>query len=234
MKVGPSLDPASRMQLRSIILSASFVIASGLPAFAQAEHAALIDFNNGDKRSDGMVMWRTEQVKTSDGRDDLAIRADVDIPGRNLKLTMLLRRNLDPSVPASHLIELTFTVSPDFIDGGISNVFSTSLAPNEMSVAGAMLLGTTFKTRVDGQFVNALSEKPVDICHNLAALNDNAWLAVYFNGAKRKPGVFRPAVSDQSLWFSKGEAGQRTFDAVFAAWRKTSEVGARSAVCRPS
>jgi hypothetical protein len=72
----------------------------------------------------------------------------------------------------------------------------------------------TFKTRVDGQFANAFSENPVDICHNLAALNDNACLAVCFNGAKRKPGVFRPAVSDQSLWFSKGEAGQRTFDAV--------------------
>jgi len=33
------------------------------------------------------------------------------------------------------------------------------------------------------------------------------------------------------LWFSKGETGQRTFDAVFAAWRKTSEAGAGSAVC---
>ena len=94
------------MQLRSIIFSALFVIAFGLPAFAQSERAALIDFNSGDKRSDGTVVWRTEQVKTSDGRDDLAIRADVEIPGRNLKLTMLLRRNLDPSVPASHLIEL--------------------------------------------------------------------------------------------------------------------------------
>jgi hypothetical protein len=233
-EVGPSLNPTSRMQLRSIIFSALFIIDFGLPAFAQSERALLIDFNNGDKRSDGTVAWHTEQVKTSDGRDDLAIRADVDIPGRNLKLTMLLRRNLDPSVPASHLIELTFTVPPDFIDGGMGNVFSTLLEPNEMSVAGAMLLGTTFKTHVDGQFVNALSDKPVDICQNLAALNDNIWLAVYFNGAKRKPNVFRPAVSDQSLWFSKGETGQRVFDAVFAAWEKTSEAGARSAVCRPS
>ena len=222
------------MQLRSIIFSALLIIASGLPAFAKSERAVLIDFNNGDKRSDGTVVWSTEHVKTYDGRDDLAIRADVDIPSRNLKLTMLLRRNLDPSVPASHLIELTFTVPPDFTDGGIGNVFSMLLAPNEMSAAGAMLLGTAFKTRVDGQFVNALSDKPVDICQNLAALNDNAWLAVYFDGAKRKPNVFRPAVSDQSLWFSKGETGRRVFDAVFVAWEKASEAGAGSAVCHPS
>src|ERR1700759_2197843 len=108
MKSGPSLDPASRMQLRSII-SALFLIAFALPAAAQSEPAALIDFNHGDKRSAGTVAWRTEQVTTPDGHDDLAIRADVDIPGQNLKLTWVLRRNLDSSVPASHLIELTFT-----------------------------------------------------------------------------------------------------------------------------
>jgi hypothetical protein len=179
-------------------------------------------------------VWRTEQIKTSDGRDDLAIRADVDIPSRNLKMTMLLRRNRDPSLPASHLVEQTFTVPPDFIDGGIVNVFGTVLAPNEMSAAGTMLLGTTFKTDVDGQFVNALSDKPVDICENLAALNNNAWLAVYFDGAKRKPGVGRSAVSDQSLWFSKGEAGRQVFDAVSAAWEKIAEAGARNVVCHPS
>jgi hypothetical protein len=223
------------MQLRSIIFSALFIIAFGLPAIAQSERAVLIDFNNGDRRSDGTVVWHTEQVKTSDGRDDIAIRADVDIPGRNLKLTMLLRRNLDPSVPASHLIELTFAVPPDFIDGGMGNVFFMFLEPNEMSVAGDALMGKTFKTRVDGQYVEWLSDKPADICHNLATLNDNLWLAVYINGAKR-PRVTTlpdyPAVSDQSLWFSKGEAGQRVFDAVFAAWEKTSEAGARSAVCQ--
>ncbi|WMT71918.1 hypothetical protein [Bradyrhizobium sp. Ash2021] len=233
-EVGPSPKPASCMQLRSFILSVLFMIAFGLPAIAQSERAALVDFNNGDKRSDGTVAWRTEQVKTSDGRDDLAIRADVDIPGRNLKLTMTLRRNLDPSVPASHLIELTFTVPPDFIDGGMGDAFFMFLGPKEMSVAGGGLLGSSFKTRVDGQYVEALSDKPDDICRNLAALNENAWLAVYINGAKRKPGVFRPAVSDQSLWFSKGEAGQRVFDAAFAAWEKTSEAGARSTVCHPS
>jgi photosystem II stability/assembly factor-like uncharacterized protein len=90
--------------------------------------------------------------------------------------------------------------------------------------------GTLYKTQVDGQYVEALSEKPVDICKNLAALNDNGWLAVYLNGAKRKPNVWRPAISDQSLWFSKGDAGQRVFD----AWEKPPQAGAREAVCHPS
>lgn len=225
------------MSFRSIIFSALFIIAFGPPALTQSERAALIDFNNGDKRSDGTVVWRTEQVKTSDGRDDLGIRADVDIPGRNLKMTILLRRNLDPSVRASHLIKLTFTVPPDFIDSGLGDVFFMFLEPNEMSAAGVALMGVTFKTRVDGQYVEWLSDKPADICHNIVTLNDNLWLAVYINGAKR-PRVTTlpkyPAFFDQSLWLSKGETGQRVFDAVFAAWEKTPEAGARSAVRHPS
>jgi hypothetical protein len=223
------------MQLRAIIFSALFTIGLGLPTLAQSESAALIDFNNGDKRSDGVVVWRTEKVKHSDNRDDLAIRADVDIPGQKLKLTMLLRRNLDPAVSASHLIELTFTTPVDFIDGGgLGNTLGVMLEPNEMSVSGLMLLGRSHKGRLDGTYVHELSDKPADICENLAAMSNNAWLAVYLNGARRKPNVFRPAITDQSLWFSKGETGHRVFDAVFAAWEKTPEAGARSAVCHPS
>jgi len=63
-EVGPSLNPASRMQLRSIIFAALFMIAFALPALAASERAALVEFNNGGKRSDGTVAWRTEQVKT--------------------------------------------------------------------------------------------------------------------------------------------------------------------------
>ncbi len=225
------------MQLRSIILSASFLIAFGVPGLAQSNLASLIDFNHGDERSDGTVVWRTEQVKTPDGRDDLAIRADVDIPRRNMKLSMSLRRNLDPTIPASHLIELNFTAPTDFIDGsGLGSAIAMMAEPKEMSVGegGLTLWGTLYKMQADGQYVDALSDKPHDICENLAALKDNAWLAVYLNGAKRRPNVFLPAVSDQSLWFSKGETGQRVFTDVFAAWEKTPEPGARGAVCHLS
>ena len=223
------------MQFRSIIFPALFIVVPPLSGIAHSEPAALVDFNNGDRRSAGTVAWRTEEVRTADGRDDLAIRADVDIPGSNLKLTMLLRRNLDPAVPASHLIDLAFSVPPDFIDGsGLGYAGNLVMTPNEMSGKGAVLLGRWQGTRIDGRYMEELSDRPADICYNVAALNDNAWLAVYLNGAKRKPNVFRPAISDQSLWFSKGETGQRVFEAVFAAWEKRPEAGARSAVCHPS
>jgi hypothetical protein len=103
-----------------------------------------------------------------------------------------------------------------------------------MSVAGVILAGKSYKTATAGLYVQELSDKPADTCANSAALNGNPWLAVYLNGARRKPNVFRPAVSDQSLWFSKGETGQKVFDAVLAAWEKATRAGAGSAACQPS
>ena len=42
----------------------------------------------------GSVVWRTEQVKAVGGqKPDLAVRADIDIPARRLKMTIAFRRN---------------------------------------------------------------------------------------------------------------------------------------------
>jgi hypothetical protein len=69
------------------------------------------------------------------------------------------------------------------------------------------------------------------VAHRRGLLSDNPWLSAAFNGAKPRR---RPGLPDQSLWFSKGETGQRVFDAVFAAWEKTPEAGAKTAICQPS
>lgn len=50
------------------------------------------------------------------------MRANVDIPLRKFKITLLLKRNLDISLPASRVVELTFHLLPDFAGGGIGNV----------------------------------------------------------------------------------------------------------------
>jgi hypothetical protein len=221
------------MKFRSIVFYTLFTIAFALPTIAHSETASLVDFNDADKRSEGTVTWRTEQVKTPDGGDDLAIRADVDIPGPGLKLKMVLRRNFDPATPASHVIELSFTVPPTLMDGSLSMVHPVMMVPAEMSIRGKPVWGPVYKTNVDGLFLQALSVKPEEICENLAALNNYAWLTVYVDGAKRKPKVFGP-IADQTLWISKGESGQQVFDAVFAAWEKAPGPAERTVVCQPS
>jgi hypothetical protein len=83
--------------------------------------AVLYDEDPSNPRGEqyvGSVVWRTEVVKTAGQPDDVAVHADIDIPPRKLKATMSLKRNLDKSLPATHVIELTFRLPPDFVGGG--------------------------------------------------------------------------------------------------------------------
>jgi hypothetical protein len=51
-----------------------------------------------------------------------AARADIEIPALNISIRWSLRRNDDRRLPASHTVEIVFTLPPDFPHGGISNV----------------------------------------------------------------------------------------------------------------
>src|SRR5258707_1203625 len=91
----------------------------------------------------GSVVWKVEPADSA-GEHNIAIRAEIDIPVRGLKLTMLLRRNSDPSLPASHTIEMTFSVPSDFADRGIGNVPGLMLKSSEKAI-GTPLQAVTVK-----------------------------------------------------------------------------------------
>ena len=72
----------------------------------------------GGKASAGTAMWRTEQVDGPAGPGtETAVRADILIPERGLKMTMSFRRNTDARLPATHTVDLIFTLPPDFAGG---------------------------------------------------------------------------------------------------------------------
>jgi hypothetical protein len=211
------------MKFRSILLAAAFIGATALPAIAQSGRAVLIEWDdnkrpseNVEKRSEGSVVWRTEHVKSADGRDEAFVRADVDIPSRNLKLTMSVRRNLDPSVQASHLIDMKFTVAPDYVHSGLGEVFGVFAKETEgEKPAPEVLQGTTDKTNVAGVYVAAVW----NTCKNMALLKDDPWLAVYFK---------RTLVPTAYLLIEKGQAA---FDTAFAEWEKGEGPAAKSPAC---
>jgi hypothetical protein len=79
------------------------------------------------------------------------VRADVDIPLRKFKITLLLKRNLDISPPTSHVVKLTFHLLPDFAGGGIGNVPGILTKSDELA-RGTALAGLSVKV-TDGFFV---------------------------------------------------------------------------------
>jgi hypothetical protein len=65
------------------------------------------------KRYAGSAEWRTEVVPPDPGqKQQVAARADIEIPAQNISIRWSLRRNDNKALPASHTIEMMFTLPP--------------------------------------------------------------------------------------------------------------------------
>jgi len=163
-----------------------------------------IDPTGQRKRYDGSVSWRTEITTTA---PKVEIKADAEIPEKHISVALLLRRNVDPSFPASHVLELKFSPVSDMSYGEISSVPGLAMKPNdEASAVRLMVQGATISP---GFFLLALSGAAADIDLNLKLLKEQPWLMipiVYSNGNRA------------TLNFNKGASGERVFNQAFVAW----------------
>ncbi|MFC3691260.1 hypothetical protein [Chenggangzhangella methanolivorans] len=162
--------------------------------------------------SQGTVTWRTESV--SGGPDqalETALRGDIDIPGRKLRATLTIRRNADATLPASHTIEIQFTLPEDFPNAGISNVPGVLMKADE-AARGAAVSGLSVRV-TSGFFLIGLSNMDTERSVNEQLLRDRGWIDIpilYDNG--------RRAV----LTLEKGTPGSQAFQEAFSAWRSAS------------
>ncbi len=160
------------------------------------------------KRYEGTVVWRTDQIAGAAGQPpDLAIRADVDVPDRKLKMTLTIRRNNDASLPASHTAELTFTLPPDFNGGGVANVPGVLMKSNEQT-KGVPLAGLAVKV-TDGFFLVGLSNVDADKTRNIQLLKERSWFDIPLVYTNQRRAI---------LAVEKGAPGERAFNEAFAAW----------------
>jgi hypothetical protein len=162
------------------------------------------------KRYAGSAIWRTEMVSPGAGRaPELAVRADVEIPERGITMTWSLRRNTDPSLPASHTVEIMFKLPKDFAPGGISNVPGMLMKQGE-EARGIPIAGMAVKV-TNGYFLIGLSAVEADKDRNIQLLKERPWfdiMLVYNNN--------RRAI----LAIEKGAPGEAVFEQAFAAWAK--------------
>ena len=181
------------------------------PAAAVAQKVVLYDEDPNDpqgKRYVGSALWRTETVSPGPGlAPELAVRADIEIPERKLRMTWSLRRNTDKALPASHTIEIMFTLPADFPEGGIGNVPGVLMKQNEQA-RGVPLAGLAVKV-TDGYFLIGLSAVDVDLQRNIQLLKERDWfdIPVVYTSGKRA-----------ILAMEKGTPGTRAFEEAFRAW----------------
>jgi hypothetical protein len=152
----------------------------------------------------GTVVWHGD---TPAPPDLPAIRGEVLIPGR-LTMTLLLRRNTDLQVNATHTIEIALNPQAQAAHGqvvGLNGLFMT-LA---QGARGNPLIGSHVTT-ADNHFLYRLSTFPGDMQRNIALLR-NAWLYV--------PIIYEDG-HHAALSLAKGTAGARIFNDAIAAWEK--------------
>lgn len=181
------------------------------PTAAVAQKVVLYDEDPNDpqgKRYVGSALWRTETVSPGPGlAPELAVRADIEIPERKLRMTWSLRRNTDKALPASHTIEILFTLPADFPEGGIGNVPGVLMKQNEQA-RGVPLAGLAVKV-TNGYFLIGLSAVDVDLQRNIQLLKERDWfdIPVVYTSGKRA-----------ILAMEKGTPGTRAFEEAFRAW----------------
>ena len=160
------------------------------------------------KRYVGTAVWRLKSIPPAAGKPpDLAIRADIEIPEQKISARWSLRRNDDKSLPASHTVEVMFTLPPDFPHKGITNIPGVLMKQSE-STRGVPLAGLAVKV-TNNFFLIGLSSVDADRQRNIQLLKERAWFdipLVYEDG--------RRAI----LAIEKGTPGERAFTKAFEAW----------------
>jgi len=209
----PAETPAGRPKITDRIgaTNDSTATSATAPAAAVAQKVVLYDEDSTDpqgKRYVGSAVWRTETVSPGAGlAPELAIRADVEIPERRMRMTWSLRRNTDKALPASHTIEIMFTLPSDFSEGGIANVPGILMKQNEQA-RGLPLAGLSVKV-TNNYFLIGLSAVTVDQQRNVELLKDRDWfdIPIVYTSGKRA-----------ILAVEKGTPGARAFAESFKAW----------------
>ena len=157
----------------------------------------------------GAVVWSA--VQDSPGADqpvEAAIRGEVNIPDKGVKLTLTIKRNGDKTLPASHIIELAFTVSDDFPGGSVDGVQRVTFKDTEQA-PGNPLVGVPANFG-DGFFLIALTDEKSAVENNLALMSRQSWIDIpltYKSGRRALISI------------EKGIPGDKVFQEVFKAWQ---------------
>jgi len=181
------------------------VAVGGLKAMLIEAEAPDVARTSGDTVIPATINWQLVE----DGAEGPEIRADLNVLARGMTVNLVIRRNTDPNLPASHLIEVTTDTPAEFPGKGIRNVPGLALKPGEKE-AGEPLSAAAVPV-ADGIFWIAPYTTEPEVSRNLWLLKERPWIdlpMVYESGQRA------------ILTFEKGQEGTEIFNRAFAAWEQ--------------
>lgn len=157
----------------------------------------------------GSSKWEMVSESIGGGTPEPIVRATIEVPERSVTTTIIIRRNRDEALPASHLIEVAFELPVNFPAGGITNLPGMIMKTTE-GARGDALIGASARVS-DGLFWIALSSSEADQKVNLGLLRDRGWidLPILYNNGRRA-----------ILTIEKGSEGAKAINDAIDAWAK--------------
>lgn len=162
----------------------------------------------------GTVTWELKQENTGTAVSEPVIEGVMNVPDAGLSGVITFRRNDDSSLPASHLIDIAFTLGDNFQGGAVDNVQRISLKNTE-AARGDPLIAVSAKI-TDDLYMLALNDFDQARGQNLALLAERNWIDIpitYRNGRRAL------------LTLEKGTTGMAIFDRAVQEWQALGDIG---------
>jgi hypothetical protein len=138
----------------------------------------------------------------------VAVKAEADIPDLKMHATMTLRKNTDPTLQATHTIDLKFSFAEGAPITGFKDVGLPQMRKEDSTAAEAL---TSVKVKIsDTYFLIALAKGESDTARNLDLMQTRAWFD------------FPLLLNDERIAkvvFQKSPEGQAMLDKAFEAWK---------------
>ena len=139
----------------------------------------------------------------------IGVKAEIDVPDLKLHATMIMRKNFDASLPASHTIDLRVTFDPSSPIKGIKDIALPLMRRDDPPAADAadrragedqrQLFPDRARPRADA-----------DVTHNIQEIGERGWFD------------FPMQLDDDriaKLTFEKGADGEKIVAQALAAWK---------------
>ena len=162
---------------------------------------------------EGSVVWSVQHEAGQGGRQEATVQGNVSVPERNLSALITFKHNSDPSLPASHLVEVVFSVPPNFEGGSIDSVQRISMKRTEQD-RGDALIAVPAKITDDFHMI-ALNDYPDARKANLDLMSTRSWIDIpvtYRNGRRAL------------LTMEKGNTGTDAFNTAIKEWTALGDV----------
>ncbi len=209
---GPASNAASSASSNSSAAAPTRATESAVAPVAQRSallvQTSLSDQQNIDTHV-GVTVWRLEASQRPGGSSQPAVRADVDIGAVGMRLSVVMEKNNDPTLRASHTMTFRFLANPDSKLPAVAEI-GTPQVRNESTQAVDPLAGVQAKI-TDNIFIVALNGEQAFAARNLELIRTRGWFDFplrLVDGRIAK------------ITIEKGPPGDRAFEQAFEAWSK--------------